>query len=142
MSSSTQKLTSNLAHSLADCHIYGPAGAGNPTPDPADPIAYTMVPYEAPATDADGNRTSSHPESPPPDFLAATAGAESGAALLDQQEVIHDVSGDVFDDQVEVSHEESKGRQCMLILLLVTFSSTTRPHTLLPMLLIPPEWLR
>lgn len=107
-SSSTQKLTNNLAHSLADCHIYGPAGAGNPTPDPADPIAYTMVPYEAPATDADGNRTSSHPESPPPDFLAATAGAESGAALLDQQEVIHDVSGDVFDDQVEVSRDFKK----------------------------------
>lgn len=86
-----------LKSGLADCKIYGPAGAGDPNPDPADPIAYTMVPYEAPAPVAAG-----HPESPPPDFLAATQGAEHGAALLDQRQVVNDSSGDIFDDSLEL----------------------------------------
>lgn len=86
--------------SLADCHIYGPAGAGDPDPPPADPISYTLVPYVAPAPSSN-----EHPDTPPPDFLAATTGAEQGAALIDQNQVLHDDGGDIFDDQAEVSRK-------------------------------------
>jgi hypothetical protein len=64
-----------------------------------------MVPYVAPAANSEDRSM----ESPPPDFLAATTGAEHGAALLDQREVINDASGDIFDDQVEVSRWECSG---------------------------------
>ena len=62
-----------------------------------------MVPYVAPAPNSEDRSL----ESPPPDFLAATTGAEHGAALLDQREVVNDASGDIFDDQVEVSQTMS-----------------------------------
>lgn len=93
---------------MADCHVFGPAGAGNPTPPPADPVAYTLVPYEPPAPGSSEDRSL---ESPPPDFLAATTGAEHGAALLDQREVVNDASGDIFDDQVEVSRRHTNESQ-------------------------------
>lgn len=33
---------------MASLSIFGPAGAGDPAPAPADPVQYQQVPYEAP----------------------------------------------------------------------------------------------
>lgn len=35
-----------LKLAMASLQIFGPAGAGNPAPAPADPVEYTLVPYE------------------------------------------------------------------------------------------------
>lgn len=86
-----------LKNALADCLIFGPGGAGDPAPAPADPIAYMQVPYVAP-TDNNSSSDAPGPESPPPDFAAATAGGSQGAALLDHNEVINDSTGNIYDD--------------------------------------------
>lgn len=88
-----------LKNAMADCQIFGPAGAGNPAPAPADPIAYMQVPY-GPPYQQDNNEGRSL-ESPPPDFAAATAGASQGAALMDRNEVINDRSGNIYDEDEE-----------------------------------------
>lgn len=87
-----------LKTALADCQIWGPAGAGNPTPDPVPPVEYTLVPYSPPALPATGSREGVM-ESPPPDFQSATSGGNHGAALVDRQQVIADPSGEIFDDE-------------------------------------------
>ncbi|KAL7411131.1 Mechanosensitive ion channel-domain-containing protein [Mrakia frigida] len=38
-----------LKDALAELKIYGPGGNGNPSPDPAGPAEYTLVPYTPPA---------------------------------------------------------------------------------------------
>lgn len=35
-----------LKLAMASLQIFGPAGAGNPSPAPADPVEYTLIPYE------------------------------------------------------------------------------------------------
>lgn len=106
-----------LKNALADCEIYGPGGAGNPDPGEDAPTKYTLVPYEPPApppaepsaaaAETTPTRGSSgggpNPESPPPDFLSATRGANAGAALLDPREVINDATGDVLEERGQVS---------------------------------------
>ncbi|KAJ9104747.1 hypothetical protein QFC19_003888 [Naganishia cerealis] len=94
-----------LKQALKDCSIFGPGDAGNPSPPPADPVRYMQVPFEAlPADAADEDRI----ESPPPDFLSATQGAQAGAALMDRDQVIHDTSADIYDDHVDL--QESSAR--------------------------------
>jgi small-conductance mechanosensitive channel len=69
--------------------IWGPAGAGNPDPAPADPTRYTVVPWdEVRATSAPHD----HRASPPPPFEAAMA-----ANALHSR---HDSTTDLFDDIV------------------------------------------
>jgi hypothetical protein len=70
---------------LADLKIWGPAGAGDPAPGPADPARYTLVPWE------EVNRAAK-PESPPPTFQTATAIASNADRLTDRHEVVNDPS--------------------------------------------------
>jgi hypothetical protein len=37
---------------MASLEIFGPAGAGNPSPAPPDPTPYTLVPYAEPSKKA------------------------------------------------------------------------------------------
>ncbi|KAL7424777.1 hypothetical protein Q5752_000461 [Cryptotrichosporon argae] len=82
-----------LKTSLAELKIYGPAGAGNPTPDPAEPTKYTLVPYE----EVRAAEQPKKPSSPPPTFDAATA-----AALTDRREIINDPSQDIWGEADEL----------------------------------------
>ncbi|WVW82398.1 hypothetical protein I302_104405 [Kwoniella bestiolae CBS 10118] len=90
-----------LKMALADLKIWGPAGAGNPDPDAAEPVQYTLVPWEQvkPPTPTTGG--SSKPESPPPTFATATAVPN----LMDQRGVVNDASQDVFDEQDELNNQ-------------------------------------
>lgn len=99
--------------SLHDLKIWGPAGAGDPAPAPADPVRYTsmlysliqawviadllVIPWEevnaaataaAAATTPSGSAPSK-PESPPPTFHAATT---AGVGLMDRRQVMNDTS--------------------------------------------------
>ncbi|WVR05974.1 hypothetical protein IAU60_003002 [Kwoniella sp. DSM 27419] len=86
-----------LKLTLADLKIWGPAGAGNPTPDPADPTVYTMLPYdEYKASTAAA--VPAKPESPPPTFATATALPN----LLDRRGVVNDTSQDIWDEGDEL----------------------------------------
>jgi hypothetical protein len=78
-----------LKEALKACSIYGPSDAGNPSPPPADPVRYMQVPFEALTVEVAAD---DRVESPPPDFLAATQGAQAGASLMDRDQVIHDTS--------------------------------------------------
>ncbi|WVF70531.1 hypothetical protein IAT40_005322 [Kwoniella sp. CBS 6097] len=85
-----------LKMSLADLKIWGPAGAGNPSPDAADPTQYTLVPWdEVKAAAAPAPAKS---ESPPPTFASATA----MPSLMDHRAVVNDPSQDVWDEQDEL----------------------------------------
>ncbi|WWC99777.1 hypothetical protein V866_006682 [Kwoniella sp. B9012] len=89
-----------LKMALADLKIWGPAGAGNPEPDPAEPVQYTLVPWEE-VKAATAPASSSKPESPPPTFASATAVPN----LMDQRGVVNDSSQDVFDEQDELNNQ-------------------------------------
>lgn len=93
---------------MAELKIFGPAGAGDPAPAPADPIQYTckfwsllheggttdivVVPYEQ-VVSAARPTSPAKSESPPPTFQAAT---KIGAGLMDRHAVLHDTSNGMF----------------------------------------------
>ncbi|WWC58465.1 uncharacterized protein I303_101007 [Kwoniella dejecticola CBS 10117] len=87
-----------LKMTLADLKVWGPAGAGNPDPDAAEPTQYTLVPWE------EVKGATAKPESPPPTFATATAVPN----LMDQRGVVNDAAVDVFDE-----HDELNGAQSM-----------------------------
>jgi hypothetical protein len=91
-----------LTSRLADLKIYGPAGAGDPAPAPADPVKYTcelsavlldfrsdllVVPWEE--VNAAATAAENKPDSPPPTFATATATAQ---LLTDRREIVNDSS--------------------------------------------------
>ncbi|KAJ9125076.1 hypothetical protein QFC22_000029 [Naganishia vaughanmartiniae] len=94
-----------LKEALKACSIYGPSDAGNPSPPPADPVRYMQVPFEALTVEV---AAEDRVESPPPDFLAATQGAQAGASLMDRDQVIHDTSTDIYDDHVDLHKTPSR----------------------------------
>ncbi|ORX36049.1 Mechanosensitive ion channel-domain-containing protein [Kockovaella imperatae] len=91
-----------LKTALAETKIYGPAGAGDPSPAPAEPTKYTLVPYEqvqaAEAAAASTATASTGAESPPPTFDAATNTANN---LTDRRELINDPN--IFDESLDMS---------------------------------------
>ncbi|WWC86347.1 uncharacterized protein L201_001220 [Kwoniella dendrophila CBS 6074] len=78
---------------LAELQVWGPAGAGNPDPDAADPVQYTLVPWE------EVKAATAKPESPPPTFASATALPH----LMDQRQVVNDTSADIWDEGDELN---------------------------------------
>jgi hypothetical protein len=92
--------------SLADLKIYGPGGAGDPAPAPADPTRYTcesnggiesgissltchlVVPWEE-VNAALAASSEERTESPPPTFATATASAN---ALTDKRGIVNDTA--------------------------------------------------
>ncbi|WRT64242.1 uncharacterized protein IL334_001173 [Kwoniella shivajii] len=85
-----------LKMTLADLKVWGPDGAGNPTPDPADPVQYTLIPWEQ-LKDAAPAKS----ESPPPTFASATAMPN----LMDQRGVVNDTSQDIWDEHDELNNQ-------------------------------------
>ncbi|WVQ97390.1 hypothetical protein IAU59_004502 [Kwoniella sp. CBS 9459] len=85
-----------LKMTLADLKIWGPAGAGNPSPDAADPTPYTLVPWDEVKAAAAPAKS----ESPPPTFASATA----MPSLTDKRAVVNDPSQDIWDE-----HDELQG---------------------------------
>ncbi|KAK8866012.1 hypothetical protein IAR55_001163 [Kwoniella newhampshirensis] len=86
-----------LKMTLADLKIWGPAGAGNPSPDPAEPTQYTLVPWDeirAQAAPAAAPKS----ESPPPTFATATAVPN----LTDHRTAINDPSQDIWNESAEL----------------------------------------
>lgn len=78
-----------LKTAMASLEIYGPADAGNPAPAPADPIAYTQVPYVA-ADKKDDKTTSAEPSKA--DVMKSGAQA---TAFTDPREVIDEEGGEL-----------------------------------------------
>ncbi|WVQ85247.1 hypothetical protein IAT38_007412 [Cryptococcus sp. DSM 104549] len=89
-----------LKMTLADLKIWGPAGAGNPSPDAAEPTQYTLVPW-----DEAKPKTTSNPESPPPAFTSATEMPN----LMDKRAAVNDPAGDIWDEQAELDGMTSAG---------------------------------
>ena len=86
-----------LKMTLADLKIYGPGGAGDPAPPPADPTQYTLVPWE----EIKAKEQSSVPsQSPPPTFQSATSTAD---LLIDRRNVINDDSQDIWNENLEAA---------------------------------------
>ncbi|RXK40282.1 serine/threonine protein kinase [Tremella mesenterica] len=90
-----------LKMTLKDLKIWGPGGAGDPSPPPPDPVKYTLVPYEP-------TQPSVQPESPPPTFQTATA-AHHATSLTGRREVINDPSQDIWDEEDELGSASRPG---------------------------------
>ncbi|WVN85447.1 uncharacterized protein L203_100593 [Cryptococcus depauperatus CBS 7841] len=86
-----------LKMALADLQIWGPAGAGNPSPNPADPTQYTLVPWEEckPTPAESAAPISSIPPTPP--------------ALMDHNAAVNNPYGDIWDEATELQGFNSAG---------------------------------
>ncbi|WWD17790.1 hypothetical protein CI109_102232 [Kwoniella shandongensis] len=85
-----------LKMTLADLKIWGPGGAGNPAPDPAEPTQYTLVPWDEVKSQAAPAVPKS--ESPPPTFASATAIPN----LMDRRAAVNDPTQDIWNESAEL----------------------------------------
>ncbi|OWZ32002.1 serine/threonine protein kinase [Cryptococcus neoformans var. grubii Br795] len=83
-----------LKMALADLKIFGPDGAGNPSPEEAGPTQYTLVPWEECRP-----RISEESTAPPPPFTSA---APSPPPLMDARAAVNDPYGDIWNEGDEL----------------------------------------
>ena len=106
-----------LKEALAELHIFGPAGAGNPSPDPAGPIEYTQVPYIAPSpapaptsttpgghrSEDSGDNNSRYGSETLHLGRGATAPKAPSYDFVSRANVISDPSQDIFGDEEDTT---------------------------------------
>ncbi|KZT52873.1 hypothetical protein CALCODRAFT_440943 [Calocera cornea HHB12733] len=106
-----------LKEAMGDCKIFGPGGAGNPSPAPAPPNHVTLVPWEEVKAEA----AAAKPASPAPAYREPLM-PRSDWNLSDRNAVLRDDERDVFGVSDELTSTTMRSRG-------IHTPNSTRPNT-------------